>query len=127
MIKQLTCLSVQQPWAWTILNGFKGVENRTWATNYRGLLGIHAGKSKESMDFETIQFIRSQGVTVPPDLTFGAILGTVELYDCVPIENINDPWAFGPFCWKVRDPKLFRNPVPFRGALGLFTAQIESE
>jgi hypothetical protein len=37
-------LSVRQPWAWAIVSGYKDVENRSWPTNYRGTLFIHAGQ-----------------------------------------------------------------------------------
>lgn len=40
-------LSVRQPWAWAILHAGKDVENRSWATGYRGELLIHAGKTIE--------------------------------------------------------------------------------
>jgi hypothetical protein len=33
---------IRQPWAWLIVNGFKDIENRSWATRYRGPLLIQA-------------------------------------------------------------------------------------
>jgi hypothetical protein len=36
-------LSIRQPWANLIVHGFKNVENRTWQTDYRGPVLIHAG------------------------------------------------------------------------------------
>ena len=120
-MSDLICLSVQQPWAWAIMTGAKPVENRSWPTHYRGLLGIHAGKSRASMDVETIEFIEEQGLVVPPNLTFGALIGTVEIHGCLMVEHLKpNPWAFGPFCWLVRNPKLLREPIPCRGSLGLF-------
>lgn len=41
----MKALSIRQPWAWWIVNGPKRVENRTWATKYRGPVLIHAGKA----------------------------------------------------------------------------------
>ena len=32
----MKALSIQQPWAWLIAHGKKDVENRTWATAFRG-------------------------------------------------------------------------------------------
>lgn len=120
-MSDLICLSVQQPWAWAIMAGHKGVENRSWLTHYRGLLGIHAGKSRESMDAGTIEFIESQGLSVPRDLPFGTLLGTVEIHGCLMVEHLKpNPWAFGPYCRLVRNPQLFRTPIPARGSLGLF-------
>ena len=40
----MLALSIQQPWAWLIVNGHKGVENRDWDTRQRGDILIHAGK-----------------------------------------------------------------------------------
>ena len=43
---------IRQPWAWLIVNGFKDIENRSWATRYRGSLLIQASAhrlSKEEM------------------------------------------------------------------------------
>jgi len=42
----LTCLSVRQPWAWLIVNGHKDVENRTWSTQHRGDILIHASAGR---------------------------------------------------------------------------------
>ena len=36
----MKALSIQQPWAWLIVNGFKRVENRRWKTGYKGPLAI---------------------------------------------------------------------------------------
>ena len=35
-------LSVRQPWAWLIVNGWKPIENRSRRTNVRGRILIHA-------------------------------------------------------------------------------------
>lgn len=39
-------LTIKQPWASAIMAGLKRVENRTWRTDYRGPLAIHAGLSR---------------------------------------------------------------------------------
>ncbi|MFA5377738.1 MAG: ASCH domain-containing protein [Dehalococcoidia bacterium] len=38
----MECISVKQPWAALIVCGAKDVENRTWKTDYRGRILIHA-------------------------------------------------------------------------------------
>jgi len=40
----MKALSIRQPWASLIMAGIKPVENRTWKTNFRGRIWIHAGK-----------------------------------------------------------------------------------
>ncbi|MFO8231819.1 MAG: ASCH domain-containing protein, partial [Longimonas sp.] len=37
-------LSIRQPWASMIVLGLKPVENRSWKSNFRGRIKIHAGK-----------------------------------------------------------------------------------
>jgi len=32
----------------------------------------------------------------------------------------NDPWAEGPWCWLLADPRPLAVPVPYRGRQGLF-------
>lgn len=111
----MKCLSVQQPWAWAIINGPKRIENRTWFTWHRGRLLIHAGKSKVR--------IGDYGPGEPPQsqLVFGAILGVAQLDDCVHIERVRgEPFAEGPWCWLLSDVRAFERPVPYSGSQGLF-------
>lgn len=49
----MKAISINQPWAWCIVNGYKPIENRDWATQFRGTVLIHAGKKfKEDNDPE---------------------------------------------------------------------------
>lgn len=114
-------LTVHQPWAWGIIHGKKRIENRSRPTRYRGRLAIHAGLSRATLR----EPCRWQGLfpELPPAeaLDFGAIVGTVELYDCVPLAEVSsDPYALGPWCWLLRDPQPLPAPVPCLGQLGLF-------
>ena len=36
-------LTIREPWASLIVNGYKEYEFRSWKTNYRGKILIHAG------------------------------------------------------------------------------------
>jgi activating signal cointegrator 1 len=44
MIKPIMGLSLHQPWASLMSLGVKRCETRSWLTNYRGLVAIHAAK-----------------------------------------------------------------------------------
>lgn len=46
----MMALSVRQPWASLIVAGIKRVENRTWTTDYRGPLLVHASLDGEDAD-----------------------------------------------------------------------------
>ncbi|WP_090371383.1 ASCH domain-containing protein [Nitrosospira sp. Nl5] len=54
-------LSVQQPWAELIITGCKSIEIRSWQTDYRGPLWIHAGRKENpepERQFEQIGLTR---------------------------------------------------------------------
>ena len=41
----MKALTIKEPWATLIIDGYKKYEFRSWKTNYRGKLLIHAGMS----------------------------------------------------------------------------------
>ena len=55
----MKAISIKQPWAWLIANGYMTVENRKWYTGHRGDLLIHAGKSETDVDLD-IEFVRKK-------------------------------------------------------------------
>ena len=123
------CLTICQPWAWAIAQGAKRVENRTWSTDYRGPLWIHAGKSRAWLAKEDLLLWPSRyGVRWPRqhELVFGAIVALAELIDCRPIEDYpgDDRFAEGPICWILDHIIALPSPIPCRGQLGLFTPNI---
>uniref|UniRef100_A8GLP2 ASCH domain-containing protein n=1 Tax=Serratia proteamaculans (strain 568) TaxID=399741 RepID=A8GLP2_SERP5 len=117
-------LSVRQPWAWLIVNGHKPVENRTWRTNYRGPLLIHASKGVLSRDYAAaFNLIRHHclGIRLPEIDGFecGGIVGAVELTDCV---TRHDSLFFGGphgFVLANATPTDFH---PMKGRLSFFEA-----
>lgn len=132
----MKALTIQQPWAWAILHAGKMIENRTWPTNHRGTLLIHAGKSTAWMDRENpLDWPGRYGVVLPrrDEFTFGALLGVVELVNCKLIDEVKwlpaneyysnwagSPFAEGPICWLLRNPQPFARPIPWKGAQGLW-------
>jgi hypothetical protein len=96
--------------------GIKDVENRTWRTNYRGRLVIHAGSGidREGMN---------EHGRLLDDYPHGAILGTVELIDCV--RDSTSPWAIADnWHWLLADPRPFVMPIPATGRLGLWNCEV---
>jgi hypothetical protein len=114
----LPALSIRQPWADLILWGIKEVENRTWPTRFRGRLLIHAGRQVDSGALARLE--ASYGVVLPAGYAprTGAILGMVELVDCV--EHHPSPFFHGPWGFVLRDPVDFGVPIPAAGRLGIF-------
>ena len=110
---------IRQPRASLIVEGFKDVENRSWATSYRGPLLIQASASlpsKRRLD-EMRQVARRRGVVVPDELETGGIVGVVQLDDCV--SKSRSKWSEGPVGWLLSKPKKLPF-MPLKGQLGLF-------
>ena len=121
----MKALSVKQPWAAAILFFGKDVENRTWKTDYRGPLLIHASKTFDHRGFERI---RGRGDTRLPYFNYrenmGGIVGLVELVDCDCGYHPSDWAERGYWHWILKDPE----PLPFfacRGELGIFEVEYE--
>lgn len=115
VMKALPALTIKQPWAQLIMLGIKDIENRTWATEYRGPIFIHAGQKWDSDPWPV-----ESGLTIDEDLVpRGMILGTVDLVDIV--KDSVSPWAL-PFQyhWVIKNPSLLSAPVPWRGQMGLW-------
>lgn len=123
----MRCLTVVQPFAHLIIHGDKRVENRTWPTNHRGRLAIHAGKSRKWLR-DLPWDLRSRLPDVD-DLEFGAIIGTVNVIDCITIKEYrerfgDDQYACGPWCWVLADPKPLEQIELCLGALSLWTWKV---
>ena len=124
----MKALSIRQPWAWAIVNGYKPVENRSWLTNRRGGILIHASKSCTKSDYESavadIKMI-DPSIAVPPlkELERGGIVGSARITDCVHAHE--SPWFFGEYGFVLRnaEPCKFR---PYKGALGFFDVREEA-
>lgn len=128
-IQTAKVISLKQPYAWALFNG-KDIENRTWRTNHRGLLLIHASASKsKSYWIEAAKVCYQQGLVVPGQsfLTYGAIIGAVEVVDCRWSDDVKG-WGFAQhWHWKIENPRLFREPVPAKGTLGLFSSGLSPQ
>jgi hypothetical protein len=119
----MRALSIQQPWAWLIVNGYKDIENRSWHSSYRGPVLIHTGKNLDE-DFWFYPFIPveiRQQVPQVVDLTRGGIVGYAEIVDCV--TDSESPWFFGKYGFVLRNarPLTF---FPCKGKLGFFEVEV---
>jgi hypothetical protein len=130
----MKAISVCQPWASAFFlseGQRKPVENRDWYSAHRGPLAIHASNNRDWMSAfndrrrypelaELLRPLRGKG------LPFGAIIGTVEMIDCMTFEQYrrrfpNCPWAGGSkFCHVYANPVPLHRPQIYRGQLGIF-------
>jgi len=120
----MKALSIKQPWAWLIVNGFKDIENRTWPTRNRGTVYIHASKTMDMVDWMGIyramnnpdeyeRLIREKEL---PGF-HGGIVGKADIADCV--DRSASPWFCGPWGFVLKNAST----LPFKsykGRLGFF-------
>ncbi|EMM1377110.1 ASCH domain-containing protein [Pseudomonas aeruginosa] len=120
----MKALSIRQPWAWLVANGHKDIENRDWATSFRGRFLIHAAKSMTRDEYEEASdFAAYNGVTIPAphELERGGIVGEASIIGCV--DRCNSLWFFGRYGFELADAK----PLPFqpmKGQLGFFEVEV---
>jgi len=118
----MKALSIRQPWAWLIVNGYKDIENRTWSTDFRGRIYVQAGKRIKSDDFpEQRDYIRESGLILPEEPPLGAIVGEMTITDCVNISS--SPWFCGPYGFLLTSPVAYEHPITYRGQLGFFEVE----
>lgn len=120
----MKAFTVHQPYAYLIVAGLKIYETRPRRTNIRGRVAVHAGKDKRRF----ITMAESLGFPKSPVLHYGAVVGTVEIVDCVPVEEITHKltereWDIGDyspgrFAWVLKNPVMFPEPIPAKGKQG---------
>lgn len=113
----MKALSIKQPWAWLIVAGYKNIENRTWHTNYRGKLLIHASKTWD-IDASDILYAMGMHPTPKESYQLGALIGMVNMVDCV--NSSNSKWFCGPYGFIFNSHVSFKKSIPYRGQLGFF-------
>lgn len=119
-IEVAKALSIQQPWAWLIANGYKDVENRKWKSGYIGSFWIHAGNK---IDEEGIAFVKEAFPEIPLPASFetGGIVGVAHMTGCV--SESPSPWFFGPYGFVIKGatPIPF---IPYKGMLKFFKVEL---
>jgi len=118
----MQALSIQQPWAELILRGEKDVENRSRTTSVRGPILVHASKT---IDLEACA---AHGID-PQGLVTGAIVGSVEIIDCVyGVFSSKSRWAIPGQChYILKNAKRFARPILYRGMPGFFYVKLRTK
>lgn len=146
----MRALTLTQPWATLVAIGAKRIETRSWSTSYRGRIVIHAAKGfpkdarefskgvecyEAVMDYSTAE---DKGRFLSGELAYplGVVLASCHLWDVVPVEDVfanhrYPSWATkrelqfgdyspGRYAWILTDVKRPPEPIPAKGALGLW-------
>lgn len=123
-------LTIREPWASLIVNGYKEYEFRSWKTNYRGKILIHSGIG---FDKEYLDRFREY------DLEYGKgeIIGEAELVDCIKVSdefqkllNNKNRLVYGSnnydqkYAWKLINIKKYDKRIPVKGKLSLWEYDI---
>ncbi len=137
----MKALTIRQPFASLIVDGYKTVENRTWKTAYKGPLAIHAAASKPDpvvMALVKDHFWKWWFANHRSDATEGliwwiqtfednnepprgAIVGQVELVDGTNRVGMDHPWALmDHYHWLLEKPESYNEPIEAKGKLGLW-------
>jgi hypothetical protein len=139
----MKAISLWQPWASLWCSPAKEHETRHWPTSHRGSIAVHAAKRFErDFDGDPLEGILREefGRDWRDTLPTGALIGIVEIIACKRTETILREWgcppepipvahwidyhcgdfADGRYGWKRREFKRFADPIPYRGAQGIF-------
>lgn len=119
-------ITIKEPWASLIINGYKKYEFRGWKTNYRGKILIHAGLSIEKKYLDRFKDYNL-------DCVRGAIIGEANLVDCIEVTDEfqkkllkEDSVVYGisdhknDFAFKLDNVIKYDMPIYVKGKLGLW-------
>jgi hypothetical protein len=125
-------LTIKEPWASLIINGYKEYEFRSFKTNYRGKILIHAG-----LTLEKNNAIKFNNYNL--DYGHGEIIGEAYITDCILVTdefenklyNI-DPLVYGKsehsriYAWKLENAVKYDKRISCKGKLGLWNFDIDN-
>lgn len=130
-------LSLHQPYASLIAHGFKRVETRSWGTDYRGVVAIHAAKiwgAEQLRGLADLQGRQSDAIEQLDDgspIPLGGIVAVARVADCrrmdgpwiakqTGLELDLGGWEVGRYGWVLEDVRAIAPMIPLRGRQGLF-------
>lgn len=128
-------LSIKEPWASLIKEKKKSIETRSWKTNYRGTLYIHASsKTLSQKDWHTVKLLE---LLASKQMQYGHIIAKCQLVDCVymdeafldqikqdPQEYLCGEYQIGRYAWILTDIEALDNPIAAKGHLNIWNYQI---
>jgi len=130
-------LTVIEPWATLIINGFKKIETRPqgifWK-NYRGIVLIHASKTFTDFVLKLCgqepfkSLLKLCGIESWNQFQFGSIIGSIEIVGCIFLDDFKPDevefslgdYSFGRVGLLLRNPVKFNHPIPAKGQQGLW-------
>ncbi|MBY0515365.1 MAG: hypothetical protein K2P81_00550 [Bacteriovoracaceae bacterium] len=118
----MRALSIMQPWAECIIFHGKNVENRSWSTQKRGYIAIHASARMDKGRYERVR--EEYGLKLDPEeSSFGSILGFAKIVDVVDKKSLTrktKKWFMGDYGFVLEDIIILKEPVPSKGSLSFW-------
>lgn len=124
-------LTIREPWASLIIEGYKEYEFRSWKTNYRGKILIHAG-----LNIEKNNLVKFKDYDI--NIQKGKIIGEAMLTDCVKVTEDfqkellkKDKIVYGQsdhasdYAWKLENVIKYEEPISVKGKLGLWNHEFD--
>lgn len=140
----MRCITIWQPWATLIALGEKKFETRSWATQHRDAIAIHAGKKvdKAICQKEPFRSILAKHGYTADTLPTGSVVAVCRLADCLEVTEssggmvmLESPlqsivisdlekafglFELGRFAWELADVRRLPKPIPAKGMQGLW-------
>ena len=116
-------LSLTEPFATLIKEKKKLVETRSWKTNYRGELYIHASLTK--IPKSSLERKELMSLVEEKEMNFGYIICKCKLVDCIYmtkeyVENICGKYEEGRYAWILEDIEPLEEKIKIKGHLGVW-------
>lgn len=129
-------LSLKQPFAWLIANGYLLVDDRTWGTPYRGAVLIHASKGLYQEYYDYLKATTNIPLPNKDKLEYGGVVGIANLVHCCRPRDLpegisreqrshfsNVPQDGFGFLFEHATPLPL---IPCRGKLGMFEIDVDA-
>lgn len=112
-------LGVKHPWGDLILRGLKTLEIRSQPTNVRGRIYIYSSRRPATEEFAR-RAVSKFDVKLE-ELSYGLLIGDVELVDCRPCmaedasaSCVPEELLIGKYSWVLANPRVFCDPLAVR-------------
>ena len=125
-------ITIKQPWASLIAEGYKEYEFRTWKTKYRGDILIHAGKGIDSKAMKTYE---NYNLSYPR----GCIIAVAKITDCLDVNdelknNLKNNEVYSNIIKSNKSYYAFKlenvnkiKPIPINGKLSLWDYEYKND
>lgn len=126
LVIKMKTISIKQPWASLIINGYKEYEFRSWNTKFRGQVLIHASKTVEKDVLKRFEQLNL-------DYPTGKIIGSVNITDVIKVNKCfedklikENELIYGAtigregYAFKIENVEKFKQPIEAKGMLGFW-------